>query len=100
MTMSKEDNLYEKIKSEIEVARKLSPDILRIPDHVTENLKYNFYEWQREAFEYLLYYETEKIGVKKRPTHLMFNMATGSGKTLLMAATILYYYKNTSKGIE
>jgi len=27
------------------------------------------------------------------PTHLMFNMATGTGKTLLMAALILYYYK-------
>ena len=27
------------------------------------------------------------------PNHLMFNMATGSGKTLVMAAMILYYYK-------
>src|SRR5690606_25820580 len=31
--------------------------------------------------------------LKKYPIHLMFNMATGSGKTLIMAAAILYYYK-------
>ena len=28
---------------------------------------------------------------KDEPTHLMFNMATGSGKTMLMAACILHY---------
>ena len=32
-------------------------------------------------------------GEKQNPNHLMFNMATGSGKTLVMAALILYYYK-------
>ena len=32
-------------------------------------------------------------GGKIKPTHLMFNMATGTGKTLLMASCILYYYK-------
>lgn len=34
----------------------------------------------------------EKENIKV-PTHLMFNMATGTGKTLLMASLILYYYK-------
>jgi type III restriction enzyme len=49
-----------------------------------------FFDWQREAFENLLVYENDH---KKNPTHLMFNMATGAGKTLLMASAILYYYK-------
>ena len=30
---------------------------------------------------------------ENNPTHLMFNMATGTGKTLLMASAILYYYQ-------
>jgi len=42
----------------------------------------------------------EKIKEKENnfePTHLMFNMATGTGKTMLMAALILYYYKKGYK---
>lgn len=31
--------------------------------------------------------------VKNRPTHLLFNMATGAGKTMMMAALILYYFE-------
>lgn len=30
---------------------------------------------------------------KENPNHLLFNMATGTGKTLLMASCILHYYK-------
>ena len=42
----------------------------------------------------------EKIKEKENnfePTHLMFNMATGTGKTMLMAVLILYYYKKGYK---
>lgn len=65
----------------------------KIPDYISNNLKYSFFDWQKDAFENFLTYEA----IKKRenpnePTHLMFNMATGTGKTLLMASTILYYY--------
>ncbi|MEA3295783.1 MAG: DEAD/DEAH box helicase family protein, partial [Patescibacteria group bacterium] len=65
-----------------------------IPEYITDNLKYNFFDWQNNAFENLLIYQKIKeIKNPNEPTHLMFNMATGTGKTLLMAATILYYYK-------
>ena len=49
----------------------------------------------KSAFENLLTFEAikEKEEIKNEPTHLMFNMATGTGKTLLMASTLLYYYK-------
>ncbi|ENS6833678.1 DEAD/DEAH box helicase family protein, partial [Neisseria gonorrhoeae] len=30
---------------------------------------------------------------KNRPTHLLFNMATGAGKTMMIAALILYYFE-------
>ncbi len=83
-------NLYEKIETEKQVIKKYKPEILDIPHYISENLKYTFFDWQREAFENFLVYQEDH---KKYPTHLMFNMATGTGKTLLMAATILYYYK-------
>lgn len=64
-----------------------------IPEYISDNLKYTFFDWQKDALEYFLTYEAiKKIENPNKPTHLMFNMATGSGKTLLMAATILYYY--------
>ena len=88
--MSEIRNFYEKIENEKKAISKYKPDILEIPNYILENLKYNFFQWQREAFKNFLVYEADH---RKKPTHLMFNMATGTGKTLLMAATILYYYK-------
>ena len=65
-----------------------------IPEYISNNLKYGFFEWQKKAFENFLTYQAIKERANpNEPTHLMFNMATGTGKTLLMASTILYYYK-------
>jgi len=65
-----------------------------IPEYISNNLKYSFFEWQKNAFENFLTYQAIKERENpNEPTHLMFNMATGTGKTLLMAAFILYYYK-------
>ena len=80
--------LYEKIGSAIEFGTPI-PEIL---EYVSNNLKYEFFDWQKKAFEYFLLNEN-KQKKENEPTHLMFNMATGTGKTLLMASTILYYYK-------
>ena len=61
---------------------------------ITDNLKFSLYDWQRTALEnFLLYERIRKAENITEPNHLMFNMATGSGKTLVMAAMILYYYK-------
>jgi len=80
--------LYEKIGSAIE----FGTPIPEIPEYISNNLKYEFFDWQKKAFEYFLLNEN-KQKKENEPTHLMFNMATGTGKTLLMASTILYYYK-------
>ncbi len=48
-------------------------------------------DYQKEAFgRYCFYLEEHKT--KKLPIHLLFNMATGSGKTVIMAAIILDLY--------
>ncbi len=61
---------------------------LEIPPHITQNLSKDLREYQIEA---LKYYLANDETFKKN--HLMFNMATGSGKTLIMAALMLDCFK-------
>ena len=69
-----------------------------IPEYILSNLKYELFDWQKRAFQNFLTYQIiKKMKNPNKPTHLMFNMATGTGKTLLMAAAILYYYKHGYK---
>jgi len=66
----------------------------KIPSYILENLKYTLWTWQKKALE--LFLTNDELRNKEslvEPNHLMFNMATGTGKTMLMAALILYYYK-------
>lgn len=61
-------------------------------DFVSENLNQNFElrEYQIEAFKrFFYYYELENY----RNLHICYNMATGSGKTLIMAGLMLYLYE-------
>jgi len=84
-------SLHETIKAKAYELRIPFPEI---PNYISDNLKYEFYDWQKEAFENLITFEAIKEKTNDtKPTHLMFNMATGTGKTLLMAGFILYYYK-------
>jgi len=48
--------------------------------------------YQEEALGRFFYY-MESFPKKKKPVHLLFNMATGSGKTNIMAGTILFLYQ-------
>jgi type III restriction enzyme len=83
-------NLYETIG---EKAYRLRLPFPEIPQFISNNLKYSFFDWQKNAFENFLTFQAVKERENpNEPTHLMFNMATGTGKTLLMASTILYYY--------
>jgi type III restriction enzyme len=87
--------LCETLEAEKTAIKQYKPEVLEIPEYISNNLKYEFFEWQKNAFENLLIAEEEHH--KQNPTHLMFNMATGTGKTLLMASTLLYYYKQGYK---
>jgi type III restriction enzyme len=90
--MTQIKNLYETINTQKEALKSFNPEVFDIPRFITNNLKYDFFDWQREAIENLLYFDNPKSKLQITPTHLMFNMATGTGKTMLMASTILYYY--------
>lgn len=66
----------------------------RVCDEIVQNLnpKFELREYQNEALGRFDFYFD---GYQKRqfPAQLLFHMATGSGKTLIMAANILYLYK-------
>ncbi|QKF87064.1 type III restriction/modification system, restriction subunit [Campylobacter upsaliensis RM3940] len=61
---------------------------IEIPFYIKENLSKELRIYQEKALKYY-YANVDSI----RQNHLMFNMATGSGKTLIMAALILDCYK-------
>lgn len=49
-------------------------------------------DYQKQAFQYFItYYENERLR-KNKQIHNLFHMATGSGKTVIMAGLILYLY--------
>ena len=66
----------------------------RVSDEIVQNLnsKFELREYQKEALGRFDFYFN---GFQKRqfPAHLLFHMATGSGKTLIMAANIVHLYK-------
>jgi type III restriction enzyme len=68
--------------------------ISRVSDEIVQNLnpKFELREYQKEALGRFDFYFN---GYQKRqwPAQLLFWMATGSGKTLIMAANILQLYK-------
>jgi type III restriction enzyme len=66
-----------------------------IPDFLKDNLnpKFELRPYQVEAFSRFFYCLDNDYPGKDWPLHFLFNMATGSGKTLIMAGLILYLYE-------
>ena len=66
-----------------------------MPDSIMQNLKptYELRPYQVEAFARLIHCLNTDFPGKRKPLHLLFNMATGSGKTLIMAGLILYLHE-------
>jgi type III restriction enzyme len=63
-----------------------------IPAYITDNLHpaKQLREYQKRALKHFIYlYDHDRANAK----HLLFNMATGTGKTLVMAALVLYLYE-------
>ena len=80
--------LYEKIDAVREYG---APPPL--PPYISENLnpKFELRPYQKQAFEnFITHFESKQC---PKPTQILFHMATGSGKTLIMAGLMLYLYK-------
>ncbi|MBN8648317.1 MAG: DEAD/DEAH box helicase family protein [Caulobacterales bacterium] len=66
-----------------------------VPPCIVDNLRYGIRPYQEEAFKRYVYFATEEFdGKPNKPVHLLYNMATGSGKTLIMAGLMLYLYES------
>ncbi|MDM1717440.1 DEAD/DEAH box helicase family protein [Thiopseudomonas alkaliphila] len=63
-----------------------------VPNYVKDNLKDQLRPYQDEALRYLHYAQNNQEA-DVRYKHLLFNMATGAGKTMVMAGAILYMFK-------
>ena len=77
---------------EIESLRNFG-QIKECPECITKNLNpaFELRKYQKEAFEnFVTWYESER---RPYPLQNLFHMATGSGKTLIMAGLMLYLYK-------
>lgn len=67
-----------------------------VPDYIKENLNPNFEirPYQNEAFgRFEFYLDKYQNKPKNEPINVLYHMATGSGKTLIMAGEILTLYK-------
>lgn len=65
-----------------------------LPQYISDNLNpaFELRPYQKEAYcNFINYFESDKLCQK--PTQVLFHMATGSGKTLIMAGLIIYLYK-------
>ncbi|MXR07580.1 DEAD/DEAH box helicase [Mycoplasma hyorhinis] len=80
--------LYEQLQT----LQKFGHDV-EIPDFLLNNLSTNIKlrDYQKNAIKNTLIYLNSNIS-KNKQTHLLYHMATGSGKTVIMALNIIYYY--------
>jgi type III restriction enzyme len=83
--------LYKTLETEF---GKRTIEAISIPEIITANLNPNLpiRPYQTKAFQYFLNYWNESFENKPSRHQLLFHMATGSGKTLMMAGLIAYLY--------
>ena len=77
---------------ELDVLKKVGA-LKGLPEYIGSNLNENIVlrDYQEEAFRYFITY-CESDLIKNKQIHNLFHMATGSGKTVIMAGLILYLY--------
>jgi type III restriction enzyme len=88
-------NLYERLADRADINGRPP-----IPDGVVEGIRpsYDLRPYQTVALaDFIAYFETTRVdgslAYRKTPAQTLFHMATGSGKTLVMAGAILYLYE-------
>ena len=81
--------LYEQLDTIREIGA-----VAEIPSYIPDNIssRFELRPYQIGAFEnFITYFETDKLC--RKPTQTLFHMATGSGKTMIMAGLMLYLYQ-------
>ena len=83
------------LHEQLEIAFNFGIPKPEMPDSITQNLNpaFELRPYQEDAYASFIHYFNNDLPNKEKPLHLLFNMATGSGKTLIMAGLILYLYE-------
>lgn len=83
------------LHEQLEIAFEWGVPKPEIPGSITQNLNpaFELRPYQEDAYASFIHYSNTDLPGKEKPIHLLFNMATGSGKTLIMAGLILYLYE-------
>ena len=83
------------LHEQLEIAFNFGIPKPEMPESIAQNLNPTFElrPYQEDAFASFIHYFNNDLPNKEKPLHLLFNMATGSGKTLIMAGLILYLYE-------
>ena len=83
------------LHEQLEIAFNFGIPKPEMPESLAQNLNpaFELRPYQEDAFASFIHYFNTDLPNKEKPLHLLFNMATGSGKTLIMAGLILYLYE-------
>lgn len=95
MGLSTDANMAQFLYEQLDGAKKVGMQWPVAPEYVAANLNpaFELREYQTEAFGRFFHCYGRPFDGKEYPLHFLFNMATGSGKTLVMAGAILYLYR-------
>jgi len=92
------DILHSRIQKKFQQLFELENDYANVsdivpdmPSYIQDNLRHSLRPYQEGALRQLIYTQRSDAADMSY-NHLLFHMATGSGKTLVLAATILYLY--------
>ncbi len=82
------------LEQKISAVKELGLPFPEVHNIIKNNLNplFQLRPYQIESFSRFIFYMNNPQ-IKQKPTQLLFHMATGSGKTLIMAGTILYLYE-------
>lgn len=86
--------LHERIADYLDILEDIQGVKPSIPDQVLNGLTeaFDIRPYQEKALtDFITYFSTERF--RQYPSQTLFHMATGSGKTLVMAALILHLYR-------
>lgn len=81
--------LHSRIESRFNDIFETPPEV---PQYIHDNLSHEMRPYQEESLRHFIYTQRSDTADVSF-NHLLFHMATGSGKTLVLAATILYLFK-------
>src|SRR5699024_705187 len=81
--------LHKKIEAQFNSLFEEPPEV---PAYIQDNLSHPLREYQAQALKQLIYTQ-ELDNADLAFDHLLYHIATGSGKTLVLASIILYLFK-------